>query len=581
MTRIGDDGRLYIDHFLWTFQMDFRRNFDYHAEQAFKQIGIAVDPRSMLVGFDETAQERHPICVEPEDGPFDSADFEDVMGASAELYALDEDRNSIVTVEGQQALSDSRSLDKVRRKALLNVLNASKREGDRRYFIGSSRVINGYRVFPVLSVLESRWSQIPVLPGFDDRMRIANSFPEELAYRLVESAATSLAVGDHPHALVTAGPEVSSDLVRLSASAFIDSIPYRLDGMPSDLLVHLDAIAATPYEGRPAVGRIRFLSQKSQYLPLLQFGAAVRLSKTRQARKVLEMSDTDHHLVSDGERVVGLAQSDLAPDAFEVWFSGRGVWTLVHGGVDLLRSVNGRATLPAPPLDKSLLLDNYLRLFPEHDESGFESIWVLAQTAAKQEHGTMLVIHRRAEEEARRLGGQAIPLTAGPLSSDALAAATSIDGAVLVSPDGSCHAIGVILDGLAGTAGDAARGARFNSGIRYASSHRGDCLVIVVSEDGSIESVPQPHRRVTRAFIRGVLGDVVAASSGEVDFESFHRLEARAEAHAFYFGESQLDELHAARERVEDFRWKHSSLRVGSTRLLTNEWMDDSYFMSE
>ena len=66
---------------------------------------------------------------------------------------------------------------------------------------------------------------------------------------------------------------------------------------------------------------------------------------------------------------------------------------------------------------------------------------------------------------------------------------TAIDGAVLLGPDGVCHAIGVILDGLAGDRGDPERGARFNSAVRYVDSRQEVCLAIVVSEDKTLDVI--------------------------------------------------------------------------------------------
>jgi DNA integrity scanning protein DisA with diadenylate cyclase activity len=67
---------------------------------------------------------------------------------------------------------------------------------------------------------------------------------------------------------------------------------------------------------------------------------------------------------------------------------------------------------------------------------------------------------------------------------------TAIDGAVLIDPTTTCYAIGVILDGLASNKGTPSRGARYNSAIRYVETCKYPCLAIIVSEDGSIDLVP-------------------------------------------------------------------------------------------
>ena len=54
-----------------------------------------------------------------------------------------------------------------------------------------------------------------------------------------------------------------------------------------------------------------------------------------------------------------------------------------------------------------------------------------------------------------------------------------VDGAVLLGPDGRCHAFGVILDGAATDHGDPARGSRYNSAVRY---HKGMRSTVLSSE---------------------------------------------------------------------------------------------------
>jgi DNA integrity scanning protein DisA with diadenylate cyclase activity len=64
-----------------------------------------------------------------------------------------------------------------------------------------------------------------------------------------------------------------------------------------------------------------------------------------------------------------------------------------------------------------------------------------------------------------------------------------VDGAILLSPEGIIHSFGVILDGQASKNGNSARGARYNSAIRYIDemSRKVNCLALIVSEDGYVD----------------------------------------------------------------------------------------------
>ncbi|MFH8251497.1 DNA integrity scanning protein DisA nucleotide-binding domain protein [Microbacterium sp. B2969] len=580
MARFGPDGNWYIDQFMWGYQGIFRRNLAYRTDQAFKQIGLSLDPEAMLVGFAAPGRDGYPICVEPEDGPWQPEHFSQVLQAADDLFATDDDRRRIVTGDGQQAAFDSSSLDRVRRVALHSALMAAQIYPDRLYFVGGSQIVGGYRTFPILAVSAREWDAVPELPPYDQTsMRISNSLADELMYRVLQNASISLSVGSNPSELLSIARRPAGELAGIAASVFADGVATRVGGMPSELFEHLTAIAIAPYEGRRAVGRIAFVKPDASHSMTFHFGSPVPLSRTRSARKLLEMSGRQTVLLSDGAELFGVVES-IGEDHFEATFDGRGSWTLSYAAVDYLTVSQGTGRLPAPPLDQELFSDVLARLFPEADTEP-ESLWELSLVAARQAHGTMLVIHRRADEEAARLAGQSVPIQPIRLDSAGLDAASTIDGAVLVAPDARCHALGVILDGVASDRGDPGRGARFNSASRYVGEHRRDCVIVVVSEDGSIEMVPPPRRRISRSLLAQLVSDVVAASSGDVDFERFHRLERKALDFAFYLSQSQCDALHSARETVERTRWSRSQIRMGAPTLSPHPDMDDSYFLDD
>jgi hypothetical protein len=108
----------------------------------------------------------------------------------------------------------------------------------------------------------------------------------------------------------------------------------------------------------------------------------------------------------------------------------------------------------------------------------------------------MIVVSKEAEEEAKRLGTQGTPITPRRAAPELMDNLTAIDGSVLLDTQGVCHAIGVILDGIAKEQqGDPSRGARFNSAIRYVGSRAArSCVVVVISEDGRVDVIPQSKK---------------------------------------------------------------------------------------
>ncbi|WP_180802175.1 hypothetical protein [Kytococcus schroeteri] len=80
------------------------------------------------------------------------------------------------------------------------------------------------------------------------------------------------------------------------------------------------------------------------------------------------------------------------------------------------------------------------------DDGDAERLWDMAQACAGQQHGTTLVVHPAAATEGARLLPQAFPITPTVLTGRAFKNLTKIYGAVLVDPQGACHAVGMILD---------------------------------------------------------------------------------------------------------------------------------------
>jgi hypothetical protein len=129
------------------------------------------------------------------------------------------------------------------------------------------------------------------------------------------------------------------------------------------------------------------------------------------------------------------------------------------------------------------------RVFPGRDVN---HLVTLADAVIAQPHGAMLVVTPSAAGEAVRLAKQATVVEPFALTPELIDMVTAIDGAVLIDLDGTCHAIGVILDGLASDRCTSARGARYNSGVRYAyQAGKTDRVVLVKSEDGMVNVLPE------------------------------------------------------------------------------------------
>ncbi|RZK29262.1 MAG: hypothetical protein EOO57_19690, partial [Hymenobacter sp.] len=255
-------------------------------------------------------------------------------------------------------------------------------------------------------------------------------------------------------------------------------------------------IAALRHEGGEGQGTMLLARrQHAAIVPVLTLEAPVPLRDHRSIRKLLELTEGRTGLVSDASHVFGLGYMvEEDDDKYEplatVQFTNHYGWELRHGGHTLMRVVSNTPRLP----QSKVQADNFARVahqvFPDLSSDEISFLWELALEASNQSHGTMLCISTGAKPEAERLRRQCFRVVPRVMTRPVLRQASSIDGAVLVEPDGTCYAIGVILDGQATEKGDSSRGARYNSAVRYTSSSPYPCLAVVVSEDGWIDLLP-------------------------------------------------------------------------------------------
>jgi DisA bacterial checkpoint controller nucleotide-binding len=580
-----------IYQFMWGYQPSFRLALDSLAETTLAGIGTAVAPQSFLVGFARTEDARHSVCIEPERGPFAQAELECVSRRALELYEADPLRDMIHTDPGVHEQRQAGLQDKARAQALCEALGASPGGAGRTFFAGVGVPVDDYVVYPVLSVLSARWSALPALATTErHRLTADRSLPLAAVRQVLRAASRELRQQPPPQTIEAE----SAETIRAAASSLTDSVVQVLLGqfIGSGLKDSLDAVAAQPYEGRAGAGTLLLVGPAHPHVEVVvSFDRPVSVRATRELRKVLEMSAPGLGLLCDGAHVYGMGR--LTPgfdpqieDAFLVTVVGRGSWELAAPinadtgqVVPLLRLDNGQARLPTDRLSKDVFLDSVDRLFPDAPTGSADLLWDLAHACADQAHGTMLVVHPDATDEGHRLHPQALTITPTRPSPEALLAMTSIDGAVLVSPDAHCHAVGVILDGTATGTGDPARGARYNSAVRYLEGHGKGSLIIIVSEDGMINLLPDLRPRRKRDDVEQAVERLVAASTGTPDYEAFYNLSRHIESLEFYLDQAQCDAVNAAHQAVEDHRWNEDGMFVYSKKMKPDPAMNDTHWL--
>jgi DisA bacterial checkpoint controller nucleotide-binding len=298
-----------------------------------------------------------------------------------------------------------------------------------------------------------------------------------------------------------------------AASRLLSSITgTRVNDWGRDLFEFSNEISAERYEGAGSRGKLVISNQGNlNILVKVKFKEVIKIIKNsrtddktvrRKIRKLLEVSSDEMGLLCDGKCVLGLGSpikyDPLHEDIFEIRFTGHYTWELVHAENVMLKVEYRKPNLPQEKFDKVQFHDHISSLF-DVDSLSKNLLLKAVEAAVNQSHGTMLIISAEAEEESNRLSGQSTAIEVIPISKEIVSHVSSVDGAIMVSPDGNIYSFGVILDGLATTEnGDPSRGARFNSAVRYIDMQRikdVNCLAIIVSEDGYVDFYPTPAKR--------------------------------------------------------------------------------------
>lgn len=572
-----------IDQFMWGYQHIFRHSVGFDVKEALELIGASLEPEVLLIGFAADANQRHALCIEPERGPLTQEHLGSVLGRARLIF--DEEPETKI-YHSHRPLHDRRQrwlYRRARALATCEAIEATGLYGDVRAFASGSTLIGGYEVHTIVLVDAEA---IDSLPCFDDEMfdrqYVGRSLQHEVITECLRRADRALYAPD-PGAGLNVLDATTEEIVGAAARTFMRGCVVRsgemLAGEPFDALCKVTSLS---YERGGAAGQIVFVGPEHKSLTtVITFERAVPLHQTRSIRKLLETTDTEVALLCDGSAVYGLGYvaDDDSKDVFRVTVPAHATWQLNHLDLELIRVSYGLPALPRPLLDRAAFADTVERVVGTAD---VDALWAIVEAATTAGHGATIVVSADAAAEAARLRDQSTLIRPTELTARDVARLIGIDGALLIDSDAVCHAVGVILDGDARGAGDPSRGSRFNSSMRYQMAAPAPAVVVVVSDDGTLDLVPLLHPRLTRRQVDEVVQRFIdVASADEVDGELFARSYAAVRAWAFYLDAAQCDAINELFEAEQDRRFGSGGLRVMQAGLEPNPGLDDSYFIEE
>lgn len=573
---------------MWAHQHSTRDNIQQYAENLFREISPELKPNVFLLGIlREDIENRHPICIQPEDCGIDVALFNDVNAASDSIWKQDPRQDIFY---GMPYIHHNYH-DKIKRESVCSAVQqlVDKNFTDKNIvsFVSQSVHLEKYEIFVVLQFDADKYNYFYNLTNPFQGQSLFDS----LLWTFLEQSLDTLyrpRAATSPQSITISMKEI----MRIAALDFVDSVIYTIcqSRRPWQFLNICNYVSSLKYEGDMSVGELIVCGKpKHPNLEIiLKLIKPVKLTEYRKIRKLLEIASRDLALYSNGLEILGFGKikgcyNEKNHDLVTIRFSGSYKWELVHGNNTMLIVEHTNPGLPKLKINKGTFDHLLKRIFSEISILDLENLWKIVDTATTQKHGALLIISDDAKQESLRLINQSTCIEPTMLDESLIRNVTSIDGAVLLDSHGICHSIGVILDGMAVNKGTSARGARYNSAVRYVENNKKKCVAIIVSEDGMVDMYPEILPKIKKSEIKKYLSNLRIESNNDIlDGDKYHDVMHWFEQHKFYLSQEQCNEINKIKNICnKKDRKKPFQIFIVHNDLEHNSDMDESYFVDE
>ena len=276
----------------------------------------------------------------------------------------------------------------------------------------------------------------------------------------------------------------------------------RLLGWDTQVRIYpvLDAIlmlSETREEGSWPEGRLLVVDPgmvtELDFLVTFQEEVRPQLINYKHVRKLLlTVERSDRYLVSDGRSILGICGDTLPAFSLCADFRGRRGFLKINRN-QVCSFADGRfnsTTYQAKLVQlEELLLESSLE--PSESDFLFKIVVSLVHHSQERRHGCTIVIDLNAAPVG--LSGQILSPPLDLRKSSMLPMVKSlakVDGALHIGADQHLHGFACLLDGRSIPGEDRARGARYNSALRFTAEHA-NIIVVVVSSDQPVSVIHQ------------------------------------------------------------------------------------------
>ncbi|MBF0468418.1 MAG: DNA integrity scanning protein DisA nucleotide-binding domain protein [Desulfamplus sp.] len=297
----------------------------------------------------------------------------------------------------------------------------------------------------------------------------------------------------------TSGHVLQNHAIHAIVDHIVD-VRNRIIGIDARMLIKpiLDTVlklSKTREEGSWPRGRLVFID--SEFLGDIHFLAKIQrherpfTANIKHVRKLLlAVEYSDRKLISDGNTIIGISDSPVPDYAVSallkgdygfIEIAGEPICSVFDGN---FHSTTRRAKLVEL---EEILLDS--QMDPELSTELFKVIAKLVHTAEIRRHGCTFVLD--LNNEPVMLSGHVLEPCLDLRKDENLDLAASlakIDGALHIMSTSFLRGFGCLLDGKAIPVENRARGARYNSALRFTTEHD-QVIVVVVSSDRPVSII--------------------------------------------------------------------------------------------
>ncbi|GAB4539142.1 MAG: diadenylate cyclase [Pleurocapsa sp.] len=488
--------------FIWQWQQTFQKAVENLLKGVLRTLELPITFNTFTIGIPATTKNVAQILFQKPDCGFTPNEFKQVFDLAQNNFDRDPEQLFFMGAAHLNQAHKASLYPKALRKAVESILQQQTVTRKQVYFCSFPIQKNQHWIVTVIQLYQQDFdSQYRLNKASHEahsmrQYRIDRCFLEAVVYKVLEESEQELQRPSEGNTSCLANPE---RVIEDAASSLLRAIEVHVNKWNwVDLFSFANTISAERYEGAGSKGRLIICQNNHPDISAkVKLKVPIEIYNYRGIRKLLEVSSSQMALLCDVKSVWGLGvpldtYKPSQENLFEIRFTEHYTWELVHAENIMLRVKYREPRLPRERFNKRQFCDRIHRFF-HVSQATTDRLVEAVEAAVEQRHGTMLVITPEAEQETQRLAAQSTAIEPVMVSKEIISHISSIDGAILLSPDGIVHSFGVILDGKATKNGSSARGARFNSAIRYVDGEKSrnvNCLALIVSEDGYVDLYP-------------------------------------------------------------------------------------------